>query len=96
MRFGRRHKTRCYFTQQAVSLWGHRATERCVDLNWDSVCTLFRGERLALDKPLVQRGEVICRYGIWPICRAMVEEEGTQLNGMLPRPFYRNEVQRLT
>ena len=96
MRFGRRHKTHCYFTQQAVSLWGHRATERCVDLNWDSVCALFRGERLALDKPLAQRGEVMCRHGIWPICRAMVEEEGTQLNGMLPRPFYRNEVQCLT
>ena len=96
MRFGRRHKTHCYFTQQAVSLWGHRAIERCVDLNWDSVCALFRGERLALEKPLAQRGEVICRHGIWPICRAMIEEEGTQLNGMLPRPFYRNEVQRLT
>ena len=96
MRFGRRHKTHCYFTQQAVSLWGHRATERCVDLNWDSVCALFKGERLALDKPLSQRGEVICRHGIWPICRAMVEEEGTKLNGMLPRLFYRNEVQRLT
>ena len=96
MRFGRRHKTRCYFTQQAVSLWGHRAIKRCVDLDWDSVCALFRGERLSLDKPLAQRGEVICRHGIWPICRAMIEEEGTQLNGMLPRLFYQNEVKRLT
>lgn len=95
MRFGRRHKTHFYFTQQGVSLWGHRASERCVDLDWDNVCALFRGERLALDGPLTQRGEVICRHGVWPICRAMVEEEGTQLNGMLPRPLYRNDVQRL-
>ena len=95
MRFGRRHKTHFYFTQQGVSLWGYRAFERCVDLDWDNVCALFRGERLALDGPLTQRGEVICRHGVWPICRAMVEEEGTQLNGMLPRPLYRNDVRRL-
>ena len=95
MRFGRRHRTHFYLTQQAVALWGHLATARCVDLEWPQVCALFVGEPIALDRAIDQRGEIICRYGPWPLCRAMVEEEGTRLNGMLPRPFYRSELRQL-
>ncbi len=96
MRFGRRHRTHFYLTQQAVALWGHLATARYVDLDWSQACSLFAGEHVALDEPITQRGEVICRYGTWSLCRAMVEEEGTRLNGMLPRSFYRSELHQLT
>lgn len=95
MRIGRRHKGHFYLTQQAVSLWGHLAQDRCLDLDWEQACAVFRGEPLPLKQPISQRGEVICRYGRWSLCRAMVEEEGTRLNGMLPRSFYRSELHTL-
>jgi NOL1/NOP2/sun family putative RNA methylase len=96
MRIGRRHKQYYYFTQQTAVLWGHLIENRHIDLSWDQVCELFKGQSLSLEHPITQRGEVICRFDSWPLCRAMVEAEGSRLNGMLPSQHYRSNLHRLT
>ena len=95
IRIGRRHKHFYYFTQQTAVLWGHLVQNRHIDLSWDQVCDLFKGESISLTQPIAQRGEVICRFDSQPLCRAMVEAEGSRLNGMLPGQYYRSNLHRL-
>ena len=95
MRFGRRHKNFYYFTQQAAVLWGHHIASRQVDLSWEQVGELFKGQPISLTKAIAQRGEVICRFNSCCICRATVEADGLRLRGMLPRAYYRSHLNRL-
>lgn len=95
MRIGHQHKKFYYFTHQTAVLWGHCIEDRHIDLNWEQVGQLFKGETISLAKPIAQRGEVICRFNSWCLCRAMVEAEGQRLRGMLPRAYYRPHLNRL-
>ena len=64
-------------------------------LNWDQTQTLFRGQPVHLDPPLDRKGEVLCRFGPWTICRGIVKEEGRLIEGMLPRTFFRTNLRAL-
>ncbi len=94
MRIGRHHKGHYFLTQQAVSLWGHLMQERCLDLNWEQVVALFRGQPFELPEKTALRGEVLCRFGPWSVARGIVSGEGSQIEGMLPRTSYRDELIR--
>jgi NOL1/NOP2/sun family putative RNA methylase len=92
MRIGRHHKQHYFLTQQAISLWGHLMRERCLDLCWEQVVALFRGQPLQLPEKTSLRGEVLCRFGPWSVTRGIIGAEGSQLKGMLPRSSHRDEL----
>ena len=95
MRVARRHKDYHYLTQQTVALWGHLLQGPSVDLNREQIQTLFQGQPVHLDPPPDRKGEVLCRFGPWTTCRALVKEEGRLLEGMLPRTFFRPHLRTL-
>ena len=95
MRVARRHKEYHYLTQQTVALWGHLLRGRSISLDWDQIQTLFQGRPVYSDQPLERKGEVLCRFGPWTICRALVKEEGRIIEGMLPRSFFRTHLRVL-
>lgn len=96
MRVAAVHKEHLYLTQQAVQLWGGRAGLRCLELTWPQVEVLFRGDPLTLDRQTPLRGEVICRFGPWSICRALVARDGLTVQGYVPKALRTRDLERLT
>ena len=95
MRVARRHKGYSYLTQQTVALWGHLMQGPSVELNRAQLEDLFQGRPMILERSTDIKGEVLCRFGPWTLCRAMVREEGRILEGMLPRTFFRTQLDTL-
>ena len=96
MRLATVHKGHLFLTQQTVQLWGDRVEARRLDLTWPQVQALFRGEPFALEAQTPLRGEVICRFGPWPVCRALVERDGRTVQGYLSKALRTNDLERLT
>ena len=98
MRVARRHRSHYFLTQQAVTMWGQSMRMAQLQLSWPQVRQLFsRGEveMSVPDNDWPTNGEVICRYGPWALCRALVHEEGHRLDAMLPQAIMRNDLTRL-
>ncbi len=95
MRVARRHKTHYYLTHQAITLWAHTMQRPALDLSWSQVQQLFQGQHLHFPSPLPYRGEILCRFGPWPICRAQIQPDGSEIIGMLPRELHRREIHKL-
>ena len=91
MRIGHRYKQFYHLSQPAVSLWGEKLDNKHINLVWPQVQQLFQGLAFKLNKTTKHRGEIICRFRGWSICKAMIECDGTRLNPMLPK-VHRNET----
>ena len=96
MRVARHHKGYCYLSQQTVALWGHLMQGPSIELDWPQVESIFQGQPAHLAQPTDLKGEILCRFGPWTVCRAIVQEEGRSLDGMLPRNFFRSTLRTLT
>lgn len=96
MRIGRRHKDHYYLSQQAITKWGSRMQDLKVELTWDQVKTLFRGDSIHLPERNVLKGEVLCTFGPWSLCRGIVEADGHILQSMLPREHRRPDLSKLS
>ena len=83
-----------YLTHQAVALWGHLMQPR-LELDWPQVQALFAGQAAPLDPPSSVRGEAICCWRSWPVCRGVVEAEGTILQGTVPKALRCQQLERL-
>ena len=64
-------------------------------LDWSQTAELFRAGEIRLEPAAVPRGEVICRYGPFALCRAIAYAEDQRLAAMLPRPLMRDELTRI-
>lgn len=42
------------------------------------------------------RGEVVCTFGPWSVCRAQVDTDGVTVRGYVPKALRCPEIQRLT
>ena len=96
MRVARQHKTHYYLTNQSATLWGHTMQRPHLELSWPQVQQLFHGEALHFDEPLPLKGEFLCRFGPWSICRAQINSNGNEITGMLPQELHRRELHKLT
>ncbi|MFH1570110.1 MAG: hypothetical protein ABIL09_19110, partial [Gemmatimonadota bacterium] len=94
MRRASAHRDHLYLAQQSVQLWGDRAGERGLEVTWDQVRTLFRGAPVRLDAETSRRGEVICRFGPWSVCRAHLDASGRLLEGYVPRALRTPDLER--
>lgn len=90
MRVARHHKGYCYLSQQTVAQWGHLMQGPSMELTWSQLQAIFQGQPAKLDAATHLKGEILCRFGRWTVCRAIIQEEGQSLDGMLPRNFFRN------
>lgn len=95
MRVARRHKGHCYLSQQTVCQWGHLMQGPAIELNWSQLQEIFHGQPARLDQPTDLKGEVLCRFGPWTACLAIVREAGQLIEGMLPRNFFRPNLHKL-
>ena len=95
MRVARHHKGYSYLPQQTVALWGHLMQGPSTELSWPQLQALFQGQPARLDQATPLKGEVLCRFGPWTTCRAIVKEEGRLIEGMLPRDFFRPNLRTL-
>ena len=96
MRIGRRHKNHYYLSQQAITTWGADMQGPKVELTWDQVKTLFLGDPVRFPEKTSLKGEVICTFGPWTLCRGIIEADGHTLQGMLPREHCRPDLCRLS
>ncbi len=95
MRLANRHKEYAYLSQQSVTLWGHAMDGPCVELTWPQVQQAFRDGQVQLPLPLsLPRGDVICRFGPWTVCRGLLD--GAVLKASLPKALRAPELERLT
>ena len=94
MRVARCHREHLYLTQQATSMWGSCMSNR-VDLGWPQVQSLFRDGHTNLPRSVPLKGEVVCGYGPWSLCRGLVKEAGRRVEGMIPREIRRAELSRI-
>ena len=85
MHVGRRHKEYYYLSQQAITLWGDSMAGPRIELTWDQVCQLFKDSTIELAAPLPRRGEVLCSFGPWTLCRGLIEADRKILKSMLPK-----------
>ncbi len=83
-----------YLTHQAVALWGHLMEPR-LELDWPQVQALFAGRAAPVDPPVDVRGEVVCCWRTWPVCRGVVEAGGSILQGTVPKALRCPQLQRL-
>ena len=95
MRVARRHRDHYFLSQQAVTMWGHSMQRAQLALPWSQTAELFRAGEIRLEPAAVPRGEVICRYGPFALCRAIAYAEDQRLDAMLPRPLMRDELTRI-
>ncbi|MBT7858982.1 MAG: hypothetical protein HN712_01670 [Gemmatimonadetes bacterium] len=95
MRVSSLHKERMYLSQQTVGLWGAQFTQRRVELDWPQVQALFADNEVGLKQPSSLRGEVVCSYGPWQVCRGLVVEDGHRLIGYVPRGLRHAQLERL-
>jgi NOL1/NOP2/sun family putative RNA methylase len=95
MRIGRRHHNHWFLSHQSVVLWGRAMTAPRVELAWEEVRALFRGESIPLPGPAVPRQELLCTFGPWTVCRGQVELDGCTLTGMVPLSHRRPDLTRL-
>ena len=96
MRIARRHNDHYHLTQQAVTMWGARMQGPCLELKWPQVQALFQGLPVHLEEETTHKREVVCRFGPWSVCRALIQEKGRTVQGMVPRELLRRELSRLT
>ena len=94
MRVARNHKTHYYLSQQAATMWGHTMQKPHLEVTWSQVQELFQGQPLHLAEPLPFKGELLCRFGSWTICRGQVQADGREVAGMLPRELQRQELHK--
>jgi len=95
MRIARRHKDHFYLTQQAITMWGMTMRTPRLELSWPQVQTLFQGLPIYLKKPTSLKGEIVCSFGPWALCRALVRESGHLIQSMLPRELLCPDVGKL-
>lgn len=99
MRVGGLHKDHLFLSQQSVGLWGQSVSDRRIELTWEQVQKLFAHNQVDLptrQSPASQiRGEVICGYGPWQICRGVISREGDHLTGFIPRGLRHERIGRL-
>ena len=91
MRIGHRYNQFYHLSQPAVSLYGEVLNKKHIELTWPEVQQVFRGLSLQLTQKTKYRGEIICRFQGWSLCKAMIECDGNRLNPMLPK-LYHNEA----
>ena len=91
MRIGHRYNQFYHLSQPAVSLYGEVLNKKHIELIWPQVQQVFRGLPLKLTEKTKYRGEIICRFQGWSLCKAMIECDGNRLNPMLPK-LYHNEA----
>jgi len=94
MRLASRHKGYAYLSQQSVTLWGHLMDGPSVELTWSQVQEAFREGQVQLREPLSLRGDVICRFGPWTVCRGLIESG--VLKASIPKILRTSELCRLT
>ena len=85
MRIGHQYKQFYHLSQPAISLWGEKFEKKHLNLVWPQVRQLFQGLPFQLNEATKHRGEIICRFKGWSLCKAMIEYDGTRLNPMLPK-----------
>ena len=95
MRVARHHKGYSFISQQTVALCGHLMQGPSIELNFSQLQSIFQGQLAQLDRATDLKGEVLCRFGPWTACRAIVQQGGLLLDGMLPRNFFRNNLRTL-
>lgn len=95
MRVGRCHRNHYYLSQQAIVLWGPHLRGPRLELTWDQVRSLFQGQPLSLGKSFPFKGEVLCGFGPWVVCRGLLKTDGQTLQGMVPRVHRRPDLERL-
>lgn len=96
MRAASLHKGHAYLTQQAIMLWGHAFREQRLEVSWPQVQSLFRGDPIELTGQALPRGDMLCTFGPWSICRALVDTDGVTVRGYVPKSLRRPDLQRLT
>ena len=95
MRIARRHKDHYYLTQQAITMWGMSMRTPRLELSWPQVQSLFQGLSIPLEDPTALKGEIVCSFGPWALCRALVRESGHLIQSMLPRELLCTDVGKL-
>ena len=96
MRAASLHKGHGYLTHQAVMLWGRDFLERCLEVTWPQVQSLFRGDSIQVPGSSVPPGDVVCTFGPWAVCRAQMDADGATVRGYVPKALRCPEIQRLT
>ncbi len=94
MRVATLHKGHYFLSQQAVALWGEQVRQRRLDLNWQQVQTLFRGEHCAVSSADLT-GEVICFHQDIPICRGVVASDGATIEAYVPKVARTDRLTRM-
>ena len=95
MRVAHRHKDHCYLTQQALTMWGATMGGPRLELKWPQVQELFRTRSVQLREPTPLKGEVLCSYGPWTLCRGLVRQGDQTVQAMLPRDLMRSDLKKL-
>ena len=95
MRIGHRHNQFYHLSQPAVSLYGEVLNKKHIELIWSEVQQVFRGLPFKLTEKTKYRGEIICRFQGWSVCKATIESDGNRLNPMLPKLYHSEAVDSL-
>ena len=96
MRIASRHGDHGYLTQQTVTMWGSRMQGPRLELDWTQVQELFRERSFQLREPTTLKGEVLCGYGPWTLCRGLVRQGDPTVAAMLPRDLVRANLVKLS
>ena len=96
MRVARCHKDHYYLSQQTLTMWGPHMQGPRLELTWPQVQTLFRGQPVCLEEKTPLKGEVVCLFGPWAVCRGLVKADGYTVEGMVPRDLRRQNLGKLT
>lgn len=88
MHIARPHKGHFYLSQQAFTLWGTQMRRPRLELTWPQLQNLFQYRSIQLDEQTTHKGEVLCSFGPWSICRGIVEADGYTLQSMLPKALH--------
>ena len=96
LRVARCHKGHYYLSQAAAVAWGSTIGARRLELDWPQVQRLFDHAALRLPSPTALRGEVLCTYGPWTLCRGLVGGDGRTLTAMLPRELRHPQLSTLS
>ncbi|NKB71359.1 MAG: NOL1/NOP2/sun family putative RNA methylase [Candidatus Latescibacteria bacterium] len=96
LHMARLHKSHYYLSQAAAVAWGPHIGARRLQLEWPQVQCLFHHAALSLPRPTALRGEVLCAYGPWILCRGLVDGNGRNLKAMLPRELRQAKLSTLT
>lgn len=95
LRLAKRHREHYYLTQQGAGLWGDRARAPALELDWEQTRRLFAGRTLHLAESQSLRGEALCRFGEWTLCRGAVAEGGRTFAPHLPKSMRNEDLCRL-